>query len=135
MLNPFPDLLAFSLLSPLIIRLFVGYQFFLWGYGKIIAKRVASDIDGVKKEWLGQDSVLFYLFGIIQLFGGLFLIIGAYTQYTALMLSAIMLGAIVVKMRQPELLTDSLKYYLLILLICMSLLFTGAGSFAIDIPL
>ena len=134
MLNPFPELLAFGLVAVFAIRVFLGVIFIRFGILKL--KK-----DKVKKllffENAGMKPANMFLYGtsLIEIIGGLMLVIGLYTQIASLILSIVMLGAVFVKIKNPELLKNDICYYLLLFITTLSLMFLGAGIFAFDLPL
>jgi len=134
MLNPFPELLSFSLLSPLFLRVVLGIIFLNLGYLKF----------GIEKEaWVSFFNITPFrparfwvgLIALIQIVGGLMLIAGFYTQIAALVFTVITLMELYVENREPVLLNRNFVFYLLLFTISLSLLFTGAGFFAVDLPL
>ena len=119
MLSIFPSLLALEGFAPLLLRLTVGAVFALWAYGKL------------KKRTDSQDVA----YGVFEALIGLCLIIGFYTQLAALA-SAIILGVrLCLKVQQKAFLTDGVNYYLILFIISITLLFTGPGFLAFDLPL
>jgi uncharacterized membrane protein YphA (DoxX/SURF4 family) len=134
MLNPFPTLLAFSTLGPFILRILLGYFFFIFGTAKLGRKQEekthffeAVDLKPGKNYAIG--------FGILETAVSLALLAGLYTQIAALIAIVILLATVIIERRQPELLASSLEFYIALLVIACSLLLTGAGAFAFDIPL
>ena len=75
------------------------------------------------------------IFALIQIVGGLMLIAGFYTQITALVFVVITLVELGVEKREPALINRNFVFYLLLFAISLSLLFSGAGAFAVDLPL
>ena len=134
MLNTFPNLLNFSLLAPLILRVVLGLIFINLGYIEL-----TSD----KKRWhaffetvhLKPATIFVILMGLFEIVGGFFLIAGFMTQVTALVFSIITFGEFYAEYREETLLKRDLIFYLLIFAISLSLLLSGAGIFAIDLPL
>lgn len=118
MTNPFPILLIFGLLAPLLLRVTLGLTFIHFGGKHIKSKK----------------SRLLAL-GIIEIIGGALLVIGLYTQIAALVFSVILGVELIKKIKNREFLTDGVNYYLLLFVIAVSLLLSGAGLFAIDYPL
>ena len=119
MLSIFPSLLALEGFAPLLLRLTVGAVFALWAYGKL------------KKRASSQDTVLGCVEGLVALG----LILGVYTQLAAL-IAAVILGArLVQKVQQKAFLTDGVNYYLILFIISVTLLLTGPGFLAFDLPL
>lgn len=119
MLSIFPPLLAYSGFSALLLRLVLGIVLVLWSQKEY-------------KKSAGERSVYE---SIIQGILGIFLIVGFLTQISALF-TAIFLGfKLFKKIQRKAFLTDGLNYYLILFIISISLIFTGAGYFALDLPL
>jgi putative oxidoreductase len=119
MLNTFPALLDYSLLAPFILRVVAGIIFLDFG------------ILSLKKE----PSKLLKVAGIIEIVGGVLLILGLLTQVSALVLAILTFIEAYIEYRDPEILKMDFIFYILLLSITLSLLLSGAGSFAIDLPL
>ncbi len=134
MLNPFPELLAFSLLGPFILRLVVGLVFIDLGMLKFKSER-QSWIESFKALHLNPAGFLVGLFGLIEVVGGILLLIGAYTQIAALAFVILVGLEFFVEYKNASILKRDLTFYLLVLAIAVSLLLTGAGAYALDIPL
>ena len=134
MLSVFPSLFTLSLLGPTILRLTVGLFFVNFGWLKLTTEREKKaaffETIGLKP---GRVFVIF--FGFVELVGGLFLVAGFLTQVAALVFIIILIGTIVAKHKQPESLSNESRFYLLLLVAALTLLFTGAGLFAVDLPL
>lgn len=134
MLNPFPDLLTYSLLAPLILRVVLGFIFIDLGLLKL---------KGEKERWRATFEALYLrpadffvpLYALLQIAGGILLIIGLWTQVAALMFVIFTGAELYIEWSAKEILKRDLVFYLLIFIISLSLLFTGAGAFAFDIPL
>ena len=134
MLNTFPSLLTFSLLAPLILRVVLGLIFINLGYIELTSE---------KKRWtaffetihLKPAKMFVILMGLFEIVGGFFLIAGFMTQIMALIFSIITFGEFYAEYRDETLLKRDLIFYLLIFTISISLLLSGAGLFAIDLPL
>ena len=134
MLNPFPELLSYGLLAPLILRMVLGIIFINLGFLKLGRE---------KKLWTSFLHITpikpagFWLrvIALVQIVGGLMLVAGFYTQIAALVFSIITIFEIYVENREPVLLNRNLIFYILILSISLSLLFSGAGFLSIDLPL
>lgn len=134
MLNPFPELLIYSLLAPFILRVVVGLIFL--DLGMLLFR-------GEQKRWITSLSVfkiphpekVVKVLGVIEILGGIALILGFYTQIAALVLAILTLKEAIIEYRQPEVLKRNLVFYILLFAISLSLLFSGAGAFAIDLPL
>ena len=134
MLNPFPDFLTYSFFAPFILRVVLGAIFLNLGYLKFKSER---------ERWIASCSALglrpaeywVSLFGAIQIIGGAMLILGFYTQIAALVFVIITLSELWVEYKEERILIRDIVFYLLVLTISLSLLLSGAGAFAIDLPL
>ena len=133
MLNPFPELLSYSLIAPLAIRLALGLIFINLGYLKLGKEKALWTKFFETTPLPGGLTV--QLFALIQIVGGVMLIAGLYTQIAALVFAVIVLLELFVEIREPALLQRGFVFYLLLFVTSLSLLLTGAGLFAIDLPL
>ncbi|OHA92332.1 MAG: hypothetical protein A3J09_02565 [Candidatus Zambryskibacteria bacterium RIFCSPLOWO2_02_FULL_51_21] len=134
MLNPFPDLLAYSILAPLFLRLVLGLIFIDLGFLKFRSEKQRW-ITSFEALYLRPADLFVAVYGIIQIAGGLLLLIGLWTQVAALafaILTGIELG---IELSMREVLKRDITFYLLLFVISISLLLTGAGAYAFDIPL
>lgn len=133
MLNPFPDLLAFSFFAPLFLRATVGIIFMQFGFRKIARmKHTAAFFERINviPGWF-----FVWFFGLIEIIGGIMLFLGVFTQIAALVLAFIIIGAFFLKRKYPTALSHDKSYYILLAVTTFSLIFLGAGAFAIDLPL
>ncbi len=134
MLNTFPTLLAFGLLAPFILRICIGLIMLDFGYSKI--SKLKSD-KTVMFESLGMKPGIYYvyIFGLVEIVAGLALIAGFFTQIASLITFIICLLAILVKRRNSENVKSSYTTLILSMMIALSLIFSGAGFLAFDLPL
>ena len=119
MISMFPSLLAWDQLSPLLIRLTLGITLAFFGYRKIMSRGQSS----------GSNSTIY---GGLEILVSIFLIIGLFTQLAALINAIILVIKLGFKAANKQLLTDGINYYILLFVMCLSLLVTGAGLFAFD---
>ncbi|MEX0919231.1 MAG: DoxX family protein [Parcubacteria group bacterium] len=134
MLNPFPELLMYSMLGPLILRVVVGLIFIDLGLLKFKSE---------KERWLASfdtlglrpADLLLPLYAVLQIVGGILLIVGLWTQVAALAFVIFTGVELYVEWKAREILKRDMVFYLLLFVISLSLLLTGAGRYAIDIPL
>lgn len=134
MLSPFPVLLSFGLLAPFLIRVLLGIFFVRYGWFKI-GKGRGEKIVFFEKAGLHPGNIFVLISGITEIVGGIMLILGLYTQVAAIVLSLIIFGAVIIKFRRPTILTADMDFYILLFATTLSLLFSGAGAFAFDLPL
>lgn len=125
MFNPFPTLLSFSFFAPLILRVVAGSIFLKDGI------TYATQQPKTHKTY----SALHGLSGIVHTLGGIMLILGFYTQIAGLILGITTLLRGVFSYRDSERTRKQSSYYFLLSAICFSLMLSGAGAFAIDLPL
>lgn len=131
--NLFPELFSLSLISPFILRVVLGLIFINLGSLKLGKERIG---------WINSFNILnirpagFFtgLFGIVESVGGFLLIIGAYTQATAMVLAILALCELMIEYKEESILKRDFVFYFLLTAICLSLMLTGAGLFAVDIP-
>ncbi|MBI2086760.1 MAG: DoxX family protein [Candidatus Zambryskibacteria bacterium] len=134
MLSLFPDLLNYSFLAPFILRVVIGLIFIDLGF--LIFK-------SEKKRWvasfetLGLHPVSFFvpLYGVLQTVGGILLLIGLWTQAAALAFAILTGVELYIEWRAREVLKRDIVFYILIFAASVSLLLTGPGAYAIDLPL
>ncbi|MDO8565547.1 MAG: DoxX family protein [bacterium] len=134
MLNLFPELLNYSLLAPFILRVVLGLIFLDLGVLKFKSE---------KQRWMAsfetlglRPSTLFVpLYGLLQVIGGLMLLAGLWTQVAALFFVISTGIELYIEWKAREVLKRDMVFYLLVFVISISLLLTGAGAYAFDIPL
>ena|SRR3989344_6249330 len=134
MLNPFPELLMYSTLGPFALRVVLGLIFLDLGTLKFKSER---------ERWLASFNtlglrpadLLLSLYAMVEIVGALFLLAGLWTQVAALVFAIFSGTELYIEWRAREILKRDTVFYLLIFSISISLLLTGAGAYAIDIPL
>ncbi len=134
MLNPFPELLTYALLAPVFLRCITGFFFIYFGWNKLTKER-EHRLNFFESVNLRPAGVYLTLLGILQIVVGIFLIVGLGTQIAAIIVAIITFISYIIKLRQPSMLPSSLGIYALLFFIAISLLFSGAGIPAIDLPL
>ncbi len=132
--TPFPELLDFSFYAPLLLRCVLAIYVIAIGFSahhknvRIIAGE--GSVAEVKKELTVGEMTYRSAFII----AGVFLLIGLYTQIFALIIAILMCASIFDK--RARLTNEIARAELtLLLVIALSLLLTGAGPFAFDLPL
>lgn len=134
MLNPFPDLLTFSFFAPLVLRVALGVVFFDFGRHTLGAGRAAH---GALFEALGlkQHGRYVTTLGTLEIVVALMLILGFYTQIAALVAFILSLEAYYLKGKHGAHIEHRRHLFFLTAVISFSLLFSGAGAIAFDLPL
>ncbi|MDE2041172.1 MAG: hypothetical protein KGI59_02220 [Patescibacteria group bacterium] len=119
MLSVFPYMLSFTRLGPTLVRLGLAAVFLFWTY----------------RSLRGRASTNARLIGLFEGVVGGLILIGLWTQVAALLAAVDLIIRIVGRVRNRAFLTDGVNYYVLLLLIALSLVVTGPGFFAFDLPL
>ncbi len=121
-LSIFPYLLSYQQLSPFLIRIVLGVTLAYFGYHKTLGNGQSS----------GSNSKIY---GVLEIVVAVFLIIGLWTQLAAMLNAIILVIKLGFKAKEKKFLTDGVNYYILLLVMAISLIFTGPGFLAIDYPL
>lgn len=134
MLNPFPELLTFGFLAPLVLRVVVGLVFINTGYLKLTKEkqRWAVFFNAIR---LKPAKKLVTVLGALEIAAGALLLVGLFTQYVCLALLVLTAKEWLVDYKEDVLVTRDIVFYTLIGAILISLLLTGAGFLAFDLPL
>jgi len=134
MLSLFPNLLTYEMFAPFLLRVVLGFVFITLGYLKLKKEKTRWNLlfEALR---LKPAHLLTKIFGYIEIVGGIALIVGFSTQLVAIIFAGINLFELYVESRESALLKRDLAFYLLLTTIAVSLIFTGAGFFAFDIPL
>lgn len=130
-LNTFPNLLTFSILSPFILRVVLGLIAVNLGRLKLTSeKRAWRELF----ETIHFQPAEYFVKGIaaIEIIGGLSILFGAYTQISAIVFSIVFFCEAVLEYREEDLEKRNLSFYILMFAISLSLVFLGAGAFAFD---
>lgn len=133
-LNIFPELLTYNLAGPAILRIVLGFIFLNLGY-LYFTKENSRLIGFFEIVKLKPARLFAKIHTLLNLIGGGLLIIGLYTQAVALVFAVMSLLEIIVEYREPVLLRRNIVFYILLFAISLSLIFTGAGFLALDLPL
>ena len=133
MLNVFPELLFLSFFAPLMLRAVLGFVLLSYSLNRLYRRK--REFEGLfLNHFPLNEKTLLLAVGILELVFGLGLIAGLYTQIIALGVILLSLTAILGK--NPVLLFRSSRLiYFFMFGISISLLLSGAGGFAFDLPL
>lgn len=134
MLNFFPDLLAFGLFAPVFLRLTVGALFIHLAYYTLFTKRTAY-VEFFKEKKFPLASIIPWKIGVGEFLVGCLLVIGLFTQIVAIVAIYISLVLMFVQKFKDDIIPYSSTLFFVIIMISLSFLFSGAGFFAMDLPL
>ena len=133
MLNPFPSLLMFGILAPFIIRVSLGATLLYIAVEHFRSKR---EIAGVLSPLMGRSSKwAWVLLCSVEVVAGALLVVGAWTQIGAIVVLLLALKTFFIKPSLRHLSPLSRSTYVLMCMMALSLLLSGAGGFAFDLPL
>lgn len=132
MLNPFPELLVFGFFAPTLIRIFVALVFFASAY-VLYTRR--DELSRMPFIIIGQGAWIVWVALLINVAIGAMLFVGYYTQLAALAGALLALKGLVWGKRYGRFFVLCRVDYLFVLVMCLSLLLTGAGALAFDLPL
>ena len=91
---------------------------------------------GLNKEKFESDKLRQNaIIRCLEIIGGVMFVLGLYTQIAALVLGLLVFAESYVEYKDPAILKRNFVFYITILAIVLSLLLSGAGAFAIDLPL
>jgi len=133
MLNIFPTLLSFNLLAPFILRFTLGIIFIYISYF-IIYKNGSDFLSYYKKHKYPFPGATTWFFGILNAVVAVFLLLGFLTQAVALIAIYLFIN-LAFSDKEINAFSFSTSFYVLAIVVSLSLLFLGAGAFAIDLPL
>ena len=134
MLSIFPFLLSYKLLAPFILRLTLGAIFVDYGWAKINRQK-AEKVAFFETIGLKPGLTYVWIIALIEIATGLLLAVGFLTQIAALIAAIILIISILLKKKDPASFESSSCLFIVCLIISLSLLLTGAGSLAFDLPL
>lgn len=134
-LSLFPALFTYQLLGIFMIRVALGLTFLRLAYVGIKYNH-AEQLESLNTLGLRPAKLFAGLVFLVKVVGGIFLVLGLYTQGAVIATGSLMLIASAIKFFKPDALPrHKLDFCLLLAAISFSLLFLGAGAFAIDLPL
>jgi len=134
MLNTFPTLLAFGLFAPLFLRLALGITLFFIGISSINEKK-GSYITRFERQNYPFPKVCVMVLGIVEIIAGIFITVGIYTQISALVALYLSLNLLILEKGENRVLPHTSLLYIILAVVSLSLLFSGAGFLAFDYPL
>jgi putative oxidoreductase len=116
-----------SIFGPLPIRILAGIIFIAHGLPKF------EDLAGTQGFFssIGLPPELVPLIGLLEVIGGIFLLVGIVTRIAAALLIIDMIGAIVL-VKLPDGFVGGYEFELLLITISVSLLLTGPGRLSIE---
>ncbi len=119
MLSLFPTLFSYSQISPLLIRITLAVVLLFWAYKAL--------------RTFAGSSLLNKTGCIVEVVVGVLLLLGLWTQGAAIVAVIDLIVRLVERGTKRAILTDGVNYYLILLVLALSLIVTGPGIWARDI--
>lgn len=133
MLNPFPQLLVYSFYAPLLLRLAMAcvFAYMAWRFFNTREAFAKSHAPVIGNPGPAITYVLILIYTALSLM----FLFGWGTQWAALVGAVAMFKHAWFAGRYPLYSPRSRSVYVLAAIMCVSLLLTGAGAWAMDLPL
>ena len=131
MLNVFPGLLTYSFFAPTLLRVVVASLFAYELYSQYQNRHEISKL----RYPLLRGPVVFWSAAVVGALIIVALLFGYFTQYAAIAGATLSFWGTMQLKRDAGLFCLPRTTYVLMLAICLSLLATGAGALALDLPL
>ncbi len=113
----------------LLLRVAAGVIFILFGIDKFTNH--AAEVNSFSNYGLPAPDLFVYLIGVLEVLGGALFVVGFATRISALALAGDMVGAIIVSgIAKGEQVSLTLAPTLLV--ICLFLIWSGAGRWSLD---
>ncbi len=132
MLNTFPDLLSLGFFAPTLLRIAVALAFL---FGAYMQYQRVDELSNIRFPIVGAGGWIIWLSIVAHAAIGLMLLFGYYTQIAAILGALGSIKGLVYAKKYPRVFALCRIDYFFVLVICLSLLLSGAGAFAFDLPL
>lgn len=120
-------------LGLLILRVALGTVFLVHGGQKLFVFGLAGVTGGFTQMGVPMPAVTAPLVALVEFGGGLALVLGLLTRLAALGIAVDMLGAMfLVHLKNGFFLPTGYEYALLLCLLAVTLMITGAGGYSLD---
>jgi len=128
----FPALFAYQEIAPFLIRLILAAVFIKHGYPKLFGSYTTT-VQFFNSQGIKPAKIWVIIVGIAEFFGGIFLLLGLFTQIAAGIIALVMLGAIAFVKRKYGF-AGGYEFDLALLVLALSLLVLDPGIFSFDVP-
>ncbi len=141
MLSIFPELLPYGFFSATIIRIVIGFVLVFFGALTLFKKRKIFSQKLISFKYPFPFAVT-WLIGSLEIFIGSFLILGFLTQIISIIAIYLFINIGIIDskgsvsgLNNEKVFGFSWLLYSVLIVISLSLLFSGAGFLAIDLPI
>ena len=132
MLNTFPSLLTFSFFAPMLLRITVAVTFAYLVHKQFKHREAIAE---VRVPLIGKMGGLVWVGLLIESGMALAMLVGWHVQIAALLGLVLCFKHFIYAKKYPSLVPLHRSTYIFIFIICLTLLITGAGALAMDLPL
>ncbi len=132
MLTTFPDLLVLGFFAPTIIRIAVALSFVSIAY---LQWKRHTELSEIKFPIIGRSSWWVSVSILLHVALASAMLFGYYTQIAALIGMVVFIKQAIFAKRYPRAVPLCRGEYVLLVFMCFSLLISGAGALAYDLPL
>lgn len=132
MMNPFP-IQFLALFAYFILRIFLASILLYLGYKHLKYRNELKQI--LRFSWFPFGAFATYVFAFGELVLGGLLFVGAQTQIAALFVFCMSLKMLIFRKKFKHHSIPQPIFYILLIAVSLSLIITGAGVFAFDLPL
>jgi len=132
MLSIFPQLLFLAPIASTLLRASAGLVFVYLAYVHFTNRRKAAE---ELSTLIGGADFICVVYSVLEAVIGFALIAGFRAQLVALVGFIVAIKVLLIRRSLKELKPLSQLSYALLAVICLSIVFTGAGIFAFDLPL
>lgn len=116
-----------------LVRIITGCVFLAHGYQKFFVFGIAGATGAFGQMGVPAPTIIAPLVAVVELVGGIALILGLLTRLAALGLAIDMLGAIfIVHLKNGFFLPNGVEFALTLCVSCLGLVIAGAGALSID---
>jgi uncharacterized membrane protein YphA (DoxX/SURF4 family) len=133
MLNTFPQLLTYGFFAPTVLRILVAFSFFYIAGAQFSRRKEISEL---KIQIIGHvDQTMVLISSLVIFLVGVALFLGWHTQIAAILGILVCLKHAVYAKKYPRLIPLCRMEYIYLIVIMLTLLVSGAGALAMDLPL
>jgi putative oxidoreductase len=117
----------------LVLRIVIGVVFIAHGYQKVFTMGLANVAGGFAKMGIPMPQIMGPAIGVLELVGGIAILIGIFTRVFAFLIMCDMIGAMAtVHFKNGFFMPTGYEFALTLALVSLALVLSGAGQFSAD---